>query len=35
VLVPVVALVAAGYILWLRSRKVAAASPAKESEVVG
>jgi uncharacterized membrane protein len=36
VLVPVVALVAAGYILWLRSRKGgAAAAPAKESEVVG
>ena len=35
VLIPVVALVAAGCILWLRSRKVAAASPAKESEVVG
>jgi uncharacterized membrane protein len=34
VLVPVVALVAAGYILWLRSRKVTAAAPAKESEVV-
>jgi len=35
VLVPVVALVAAGCILWLRSRKVAAAAPAKETEVVG
>jgi uncharacterized membrane protein len=34
VLVPVIALVAAGYILWLRSRKVTAAAPAKESEVV-
>ena len=34
VLVPVVALVGAGCILWLRSRKVAAV-PAKESEVVG
>jgi uncharacterized membrane protein len=33
VLVPVIALVAAGCVLWLRSRKVAAA-PAKESEVV-
>jgi uncharacterized membrane protein len=32
--VPVVALVAAGYILWLRSRRVTAAAPAKESEVV-
>ena len=35
VLVPVVALVGAGCILWLRSRKVAAAPSAKESEVVG
>jgi uncharacterized membrane protein len=35
VLIPVVALVGAGCILWLRSRKVAAAAPAKESEVVG
>ena len=35
VLVPVVALVGAGCILWLRYRKVAAAAPAKESEVVG
>ena len=35
VLVPVVALVAAGCIFWLRSRKVAAAAPAKETEVVG
>jgi uncharacterized membrane protein len=34
VLVPVVALVAAAYIFWLRSRKVSAAAPAKESEVV-
>ena len=34
VLVPVVALVAAACIFWLRSRKVAAAVPAKESEVV-
>ncbi len=34
VLVPLVALVAAGYILWLRYRKVIAAAPAKESEVV-
>jgi uncharacterized membrane protein len=33
--VPLVALVAAGYTLWLRSRKVTAATPAKESEVVG
>jgi uncharacterized membrane protein len=33
VLVPVVALVAAVYVRWLRSRKIAAA-PAKESEVV-
>jgi uncharacterized membrane protein len=35
VLVPVVALAAAAYIFWLRSRKVAEAAPAKESEVVG
>jgi uncharacterized membrane protein len=35
VLVPVVALVAAAYIFWLRSRKIAAATPAKASEVVG
>src|SRR5579871_3437931 len=35
VLVPVVALVGVGGILWLRSRKVAATPPAKESEVVG
>ena len=34
VLVPVVALVGAAYIFWLRSRKIAAAAPAKESEVV-
>jgi uncharacterized membrane protein len=34
VLVPVVALVSAASIFWLRSRKVAAAVPAKESEVV-
>jgi uncharacterized membrane protein len=34
VLVPVIALVAAAYIFWLRSRKVTAAAPAKESEVV-
>jgi uncharacterized membrane protein len=34
VLVPVVALVSAACIFWLRSRKVAAAVPAKESEVV-
>jgi len=34
VLVPVVALAAAGCILWLRYRKVAAAAPARESEVV-
>ena len=33
VLVPVVALVAAAYVFWLRSRKIAAA-PAKETEVV-
>ncbi|HEY3883220.1 MAG TPA: hypothetical protein VGM12_31920 [Trebonia sp.] len=33
VLVPVVALVTAGYIFWLRSRKTATAAPAKESEV--
>jgi uncharacterized membrane protein len=33
VLVPVVALVAAAYIFWLRSRKVAGTAPAKESEV--
>jgi uncharacterized membrane protein len=34
VLVPVVALVAAAYIFWLRSRKITATVPAKESEVV-
>jgi uncharacterized membrane protein len=34
VLAPVVALVAAACIFWLRSRKVSAAAPAKESEVV-
>ena len=34
VLVPVVALVAAAYIFWLRSRKTAAGAPAKQSEVV-
>ena len=34
VLVPVVALVAAAYIFWLRSRKTAAEAPAKQSEVV-
>ena len=34
VLVPVVALVTGAYIFWLRSRKTAAAAPAKESEVV-
>jgi uncharacterized membrane protein len=34
VLVPVVALFSAACIFWLRSRKVAAAVPAKESEVV-
>jgi len=34
VLVPVVALVSAACIFWLSSRKVAAAAPAKESEVV-
>ena len=35
VLVPVVALVAAACIFWLRSRKIAATAPAKASEVVG
>jgi uncharacterized membrane protein len=35
VLVPLTALVAGGDILWLRSRKVAAAAPAKETETVG
>jgi uncharacterized membrane protein len=34
VLIPVVALVAAAYVCWLNSRKVATARPAKESEVV-
>jgi uncharacterized membrane protein len=34
VLVPVVALVGAACIFWLRSRKTAAGAPAKESEVV-
>jgi uncharacterized membrane protein len=34
VLVPAVALVGGAYIFWLRSRKIAAAAPAKESEVV-
>jgi uncharacterized membrane protein len=34
VLAPVVALVAGACILWLRSRKIAAAAPAKEPEVV-
>ena len=35
VLVPVVALVATGYIFWLRARNIAAAAPAPHSEVVG
>ena len=35
VLVPVVALVAAACVLWLRSRKAAVSAPAPESEVVG
>jgi uncharacterized membrane protein len=35
VIVPVVAVVAAACIAWLRSRKTTAASPAKQSEVVG
>ncbi len=35
VLVPVIALFGAACILWLRSRQVAAAAPATESEVVG
>jgi uncharacterized membrane protein len=35
VLVPVVALFAAACVLWLRSRKTAAAAPAKETETVG
>jgi uncharacterized membrane protein len=34
VLIPVVALAAAACVAWLRSRKAAAAAPAKESEVV-
>ena len=34
VLVPVMALVGAACIFWLRSRKLTAASPAKQSEVV-
>jgi uncharacterized membrane protein len=34
VIVPVVALVSAGYIFWLRSRKSAVSAPAPESEVV-
>jgi uncharacterized membrane protein len=35
VLVPVVALVVAACIAWLRSREAAAVGPAKKSEVVG
>src|ERR1700685_913038 len=35
VLVPVMALVAAACIFWLRSRKIAATAPVKTSEVVG
>jgi uncharacterized membrane protein len=35
VLVPVVALVSAGYVFWLRGRGTAAAAPAQQSEVVG
>ena len=35
VLVPLVALVSAGYVLWLRSRGPAAAAPAPQTEVVG
>src|ERR1700721_2666421 len=35
VLVPVVALVGAACIFWLRSRKITGAAPAKQSEVVG
>jgi uncharacterized membrane protein len=35
VLVPLVALVSAGYVFWLRSRKAAVSAPGKESEVVG
>ena len=34
VLVPVVALVSAGYVFWLRSRKAAVAAPARPSEVI-
>jgi uncharacterized membrane protein len=34
VLVPVVALVSAGYVFWLRSRKAAVGAPARQSEVV-
>ena len=34
VLVPVVALVSAGYVFWLRSRKAAVSAPARQSEVV-
>ena len=34
VLVPLVALVAAGYVFWLRSRKAAVSAPAQHSEVV-
>jgi uncharacterized membrane protein len=34
VLVPVVALVSAGYVFWLRSRKAAVSAPDKQSEVV-
>jgi len=35
VLVPVVALVSAGYVFWLRARGTAASAPAPHSEVVG
>ena len=34
VLVPVVALVSAGYVFWLRSRKAAVSAPARPSEVI-
>jgi uncharacterized membrane protein len=34
VLVPVVALVSAGYVFWLRSRQAAVGAPARQSEVV-
>jgi uncharacterized membrane protein len=34
VLVPVVALVSAGYVFWLRSRKASVGAPARQSEVV-